>query len=790
MKPRLMLPLLFVAALPVLGNVSVRSAEKVTTVRLTDRVLVEDCIRFGINLGSDAYYSGAALVKKRVRQNFEGTTYRQCHFGPLQDEKGATTWFSPPEQWRRMLIGGGRYTILSGPARGTSGTIRDITTKQAKHQGEMKDFPYFVFDKLVPAGPPNTGVLVEAFRLKEGDFRRFESHDYWTSLHNRVVQGDVPPGSFGVSALLLPGAEKRAHVRFATHYQRYGETNGTWHYHFWAKATKGQPELTLSSQRSDHGESRTVKPPSKWTKYELLLPVNNVPEPTGPDDNPHLTFLMTVEGGDVLIDDVEAWLEGDQNPTVFRDDVVSMLKRYRPGVLRYLQMGGNTVRNTLMPPLKAHAFTSRRMNNVGPYNNHSRAPYSLHQMYELCELVGAEPWYCLPGTLQYDEMERFMEYLGAPADVGYGSLRAELGHPQPWTEVFKHIHVEFGNEAWNNAGPYQCGGFNGRNYWQDLISIGKSSPYYAPNVVFHAAGQAANSWLNRGIVERVPNADRFGVAPYILHSLNRQDLEVNDTNEKLFRWVFAWPIWRSRDERGAMYQNHQITDGAGMEMSIYEVNHHTTHGDAPLEARNRIVTSLGGGLNVCNNMLLMLKDHGLRTQCLFSLVQHGYRAESGVVRLWGTALNMRQGHERYRPTFLACATANRVIGGDLIETVHSGGEPTFEATGMFSRHEGVETMHDVPCLWTYAFHEGDRRGLIIANLDVADAHRVAVQFEGEVTEPARQWLLTAKGITASNEFEFDEPQVRVQETQIEPFGSGAQLTVPAHSLMALQWRVR
>jgi hypothetical protein len=54
-----------------------------TTVRITSKVLVANCDRLGINLGGDAYYSGAALVKRRVRANFEGTSYRQCHFGPV-----------------------------------------------------------------------------------------------------------------------------------------------------------------------------------------------------------------------------------------------------------------------------------------------------------------------------------------------------------------------------------------------------------------------------------------------------------------------------------------------------------------------------------------------------------------------------------------------------------------------------------------------------------------------------------------------------------------------------------
>ncbi|MHC4168531.1 MAG: hypothetical protein ACYSWQ_16395 [Planctomycetota bacterium] len=62
-------------------------------------------------------------------------------------------------------------------------------------------------------------------------------------------------------------------------------------------------------------------------------------------------------------------------------------------------------------------------------------------------------------------------------------------------------------------------------------------------------------------------------------------------------------------------------------------------------------TSIGGGINVANNMLMMMREHKLRTRCLFSLIQHGYRAHGiGEVRPWGTAPNMRRGHERDRPT--------------------------------------------------------------------------------------------------------------------------------------------
>ncbi len=762
------------------------AADGITTIRIGSKVLVKDCTRLGLNLGGDNYYSGAALVKKRRTENFEGTSYRQCHFGPLQDERGAATWFNLSDSWKRALTGG-RYTILSGPAKGTSGTIVEITTRKIQHQGRLKEFTYFVFDKRVEPGPPNGGLLVERMMLDQGQFRPLDG--YWTTKENRIAIGDVPPGSFGQAAAVLNAKRQKAHLRFSTHYQRYGDTNGRWNVRFWSKALSGSPKLTVRADRSEWGASRSVELTPKWVKYELKLDVDRVPEPEGPNDNPHLLFLFEATGGEVLLDDVEIWMDGDTNPTVFRDDCVAALKSFRPGVLRYLQMGGNTLDNSLRPPLRAHRFTSMRGHECDPYASHNQAPYSLHEMYELCEYLGCDPWYCLPGTLSMEEIRSFIEYLAGPADTDYGRLRAELGHPRPWTEVFRNIHVEFGNEAWNNAGPYQVGGFNGADYWRDLIATAKDSPHFEPNIVFHAAGQAANSYRNRGILKNVPNADRFSVAPYILQSFSQAEAKELDTAAELFRWAFAWPMRRAGHREGAMRNNFEMASAQGIELSVYEINHHITHGDGPLQPRNTIVTSIGGGLNVANTMLGQLKDYGARTQCLFSFVQHSYNAHNiGRVRLWGTMLNMRKDHTRYRPTFLACRLANEVISGNLVETAHQGANPTFSATGVFDRRAGKETLDDLPCLHSYAFEDGSKRGLLVVNLDVEQSHPIRLSLSGKVKgDEAIGWLLAADRITANNEFEQASPQATIKQRPIAGFRTGWQYELPPHSMLGLTW---
>ena len=192
--------------------------EAVTVVELTDTVLVADTMRFGVNLGSDDYW-GSTFVKKRTQVNFEGTSYRQCHYGPTpQDEYGATSWFRQPDWWVDLMREHGYYTILSGPARGTTGKIAGISTRMHEHKGTMKEFMYIEFDRTVEPGPPNGGLLVEAFRLEDGQFLSGNLGIFWTFLNSEIAIGDVPPGSFGHAALCMKGTTDPAHVSFSTHY--------------------------------------------------------------------------------------------------------------------------------------------------------------------------------------------------------------------------------------------------------------------------------------------------------------------------------------------------------------------------------------------------------------------------------------------------------------------------------------------------------------------------------------------------------------------------------------------
>lgn len=780
------------------------SAPGTTQIEITDTRKVNDVIRFGINLGGDSYYSGA-MMKKRVSRNFEGTSYRQCYAGPpagLEPEGFfAYAQVSEKRGWRKLLQGADA-TILSGPLKGTQVKIKEVIDKEGEQYGKKATMTYFVFDRKVEIPPEqlkisSQGLLVEMPLVDEGLVGPVGT--FWASDNLSAAAGDVPPGSFGSTALLLDGSKiqqkpkpgtAEAFMRFPTNYQRFGDTNGQWNVNFWAKSRSGAAPLIIRTDGM--GEDQTVEVSPEWKKFAVKVPVDKVPEPEGAGKDPHLTFTFVAKDAAVLIDDVEIWKEGDQNPTPFLDDFVHALEELRPGVIRRLTMGGNTMENFLKPPLRAFAFQNNLFADPGTYGNGpERLAFGLYEGLSLCEYLGSEAWFCVPGTLHTEEMDILMEFLAGPVETPGGKLRAELGHPVPWTDSIKKIHIEIGNEAWNSAVGFLAGGYNGPDYWQDLFARAKASPHYRPNVLFHAAGQNVAAEMSRRILKETPAADRYAIAAYMVHGLDPEDLPDIDTNDKMFKWLFAHPLQTILVK--GLPQQMQVSKETGVEFSQYEINHHITGGKAPLEPRNTMVTSIGGAVSITNAMLLMLRECGIRTQCFFTFQQIAYDAGGvGPVRLWGANLSQRAGMIRYRPTGLAQIVVNKVLGGDLLETVQTGANPTFQAVGRFpggkTKEEHLSVEH--PVIWSYAFAEGNRRALILVNLDTTSAHEVALKFsEKPAASSATQWVLASDNITDNNEFESGDPKVRIREDKIPEFSTGKTLKLEPFSLRAIEWDV-
>jgi len=772
--------MLAVAALA--GTLSAQ--DDVTTVQITGKPLVKEISRFGVNIGDDSYWS-PALFKVRKTLNFEGTTYRQCHAGSYQDAYGASTFYPVSEKygWSNLYTGAD-FTIISGPAKGTRGKIKGISQKAVPHQwikGALSTNWYFEFAEPVkmPDGQPvwsNAGVLVEALLVDRGAVPY--DRGYWWAASNQFVTGDVPPGSFGTTAAQIGPS---GYIRLPTVFQRYTDTRGQWLIRFWAKAKEGSAACRVTASV---GKSQDVKLSDDWKKYEVTFQSLNIPEPTTDKDDPHLAFLLEIKNGVALMDDVEVLMADDTNPTPFAKDIVKVLEDLKPGCVRFLQMGGRTMESSLRPPLQRTAGNNNPWASVLPGSGQSPVAASLGELCALAEHLDCEVWYSVPGTLRVEEIDLLMEYLGAPADQGAGKWRAEQGHPKPWTETLKRIHIEFGNEAWNMMGVFQAGGYNGPDYWNDLIARGKQSAWYKDNIKFVAAGQNAEASMSAKILKQTPLADRYAVAPYLVHDLKPEDMPSLATPEKMFGWLYSKGIAYMTV---GMAKQKEVIQKTGVEFSVYEINHHITGGKGPLEPRNQMVASEGGALNVLNGMLILLKDYGMRCQNFFTLAQKEYSAPGvGNVRLWGGVLSAREDSVRYRPTWLALTLANGVMAGDLVETVHTGAKPLQNAEGVIAAGSGT-----YPVIWSYAFSNGSKRGLILFNLDVSNARNVKVEFDGAAVgkKASVQWL-ASDSILANNEYEAGAPQVALSQETLTEFSSGQELKLPPHSMCSVSWEVK
>ncbi len=754
---------------------------------VSDQVAVADVNRFGMNI-SDTWWDAGAINRVRACYNFEGTSYRSIFSGPVQDENGIYIWQGlsgiPDEEF--FINGryiGAAFTILNGPARGTTGTVQSISRRELDYNGRTRELDYIEFDRAVaPGDPHNAAVLVERNLPDQGSLNLVGAGagSHWDSPDVEMVQGDTAPGSFGQTALKMDGSGGRSYIRLPGVFVDVAEYEGDWSLSFRARALSGRPEVALAEPAED-----AVDLTDEWDDYRFDFTVDG-------DRSSNLAAKLDVTGGAALIDDIVLRYEEGDNPTVFNDLFVKELKRLQPGIVRYLSMGGCSVENFLRPRLEQTAYISGPWMKGGPRGAPFRQPFSLHEMYELCQFVGADPWYCIPGTIHPEEVEQFLEYLAAPADTGMGRLRARQGQIEPWTEVFDEIFIEFGNEAWNSFGPFAAGGYNGPEYWQGLIERGKSSEWYRDNMTFMTAGQNFNGWLNRAIMENAPNADQFAIATYMIHKLDPAIEErFSGDDEALFRWLFGFTQRRLLDNDG-MDMNADAARKHDIELAVYETNHHASDGDASSEFRNRFLASLGGGLNTLQNMLIMLQEYGARDQCFFTLFGEentAYKVKD--VRLFGAVLRLQNRDVRVRPHFDALVLANEALSGDLLNVRYEGDLPEFDAD-FYDESKGEWLgAKSWSALRVLPFAAGEKRSMILLNLDVSRPLEITLDLDAPVRDGQAVWKrLAADDLTANNELEQAEPQVVIQEGGLDEFRDGSSLTLPPHSLTVLHWRAQ
>ena len=740
-------------------------AAEPTTISLTDRVVVEDVIPLGINVGTNDSYWNHQLRKQLVEENFEGTLYREV----LQFSGGddfLEVWKHGRTPDDPAVYVGGQYEVVSGEGKGARGLILSV------EPGTDRTFKV----RLDPPVHAEEGAMLLTHLIAEG---AIDSRGGVRIGEDVEFVADSAPESFGSHSVRLDSDKENAIIRVFPGAHGRIDMNDDWRLRFRHKAD-GTPS-TVRVHTEGKGEEVSVQASEEWQWFDGMVPVRGMGPPANEDDDlNYLRFIFEPVEGRVLIDDIELVRTSDTNPTRFRDETIEAFRAANIGMIRALQGSHQTVSNTIRPRLQSVLGADSR--------------FSLHEFYEFAEAIGAIPWFSLPSTLTREEMSGFIEYLAAPADTGWGQLRANMGHPDPWTQTLPGVVIEFGNELHN------FGGFGGPDYWHDLIEAGKASPFYDPKIQFIMGHQG-------GALEHAPNMDGFAVGGYVGWGFteNEYDRYLSSAPE-LFEWAIANTMEHIIDADSGLAEDHRRAATRGIELAMYEGGFHTNFGNGPNAPRNQLVTSVGGAVIYINRMLAMLEKYGVRLQGYFATTGFGHKfkgtgafgsEEAGFVRIFGTILNLDEGSERFRPAWLALSLVNEAMLPEMVQTQQVGDIPTLRYHGpirnLREARNNLEvepkSLSPIPLIKSYGFRDETRRSLILVNLDPRASHSIEIAEE-TLASPASVEIgqLAGKSIADHNEPDWNTGSpVAVKRIASKAFETSRTLRLPPLSLTTLRW---
>ncbi|MDE1175172.1 MAG: carbohydrate binding domain-containing protein [Edaphobacter sp.] len=618
---------------------------------------------------------------------------------------------------------------------------------------------------------------------------------WWTSTSGGATltaeYSDLSAETPGTQALRVTAAGSGQSATVASYFDSYTtrsfvQMKGQYQITFKAKGVGGTNQVGLSFMRNLASSNlvyvnQTVTLTSGWQDYTYTFTANETGTAIGP-----AKLQFAVSGASVLLDDVSVTpvTVTSSNPTPFRDEVVDTLKTLNPGVLRYNDGSntGSTIDNIIAP-----AFARQRAGANGA-SEYDDVALGLHEFLQLCQTVGAEPYYNIPAAASPTEMQNLIEYLAGDSSTTYGAKRTAMGQAAPWTSVFPVIHLELGNEQWN-WGTFPGSAINDPvaygNRVATVFGAAKSSPYYnASSFDLVMGGWADVPWWNSQEMASSSNFDSVSVAPYLYYTLND-----TSSNEAIFGPMFAQPEMQDSVSTGTMYQNGQYAKSGNTKLVVYEVNLSTLSGTANQATLNGAAASVGAGLTVADHMLLMVRDLGITTQNLWALP--GYtnsftNTSTGAAEttpLFGSVIDMGGQTNLRRPTYLAEQLANTAILPTMLQATASGANPTWVQPLSTNDSIQLNGAHEIQ---SFAFSDGaNKRSVIVFNLSRTTARPITFTGVNAPTGAVTVGQLTSANITDTNE---TNSTVNITTTAISNFQPSTQYSLPAYSMTVFTWQ--
>lgn len=762
------------------------NATGITDIAIDHNPLRTGVRRMGINLSGQTFYDSGQMLRNVTFRNpgFEGETWQsilRCKWVT------ATTCTDANEYavWPKDFLEGASFEYISGSQRGAAGTVQSSSTAGGG-RGIMLEL-------RGPAKGPAVGDSIEVHAAKPGNAQA----GWWTSASGgasfATEFSDLPPGSEGRQALRVNASSSGQHATLSSFFDSFAgrsflQLRGKYVLRFRAKAAGNGNAISVRVERLDqkHGVhtflSKQVTLGTAWREYVYEFSATEDGSALG---TVGLTFELS--NSSALLDEVSLTANAaPDNPTAFRDEVVQTLRDLRPGTLRYMDNGsnfGSSLDNMLTPP-----FARLRTGSSTQESVRDDIPIGLHEFLTLARAIGADPWYTMPAGTSPTEAAHLIEYLAGSTNTAYGQRRARLGQQTPWTNVFHTIHLELGNEQWNARSFAGAAIDDPKSYGErgaEIFAAMRQSSSFAPQSFDLILGSWATvPWWTGEEMRWSSGYDSIAVAPYLF-------TEFKDASslENTFGPMFAQPQLIDSSPDGYMAKQADAVRSAKhpAALVVYETNLGTMGGTANQAQIDQAVPSLGAGLALAEHLLLMLRDLGINTQCVFGLPEYSnnFNAASGAkqsIPLWGTVVDMGGATNLRRPQFLAEQMVNEAILTDMLVTTHSG--PAHAWNQSKSENDSIK-LDGAQALLSFAFAEGDRRSLIVMNLSRTAMFPVTFSGADKPTGQVTESRLTAARITDSNE---NGEHVVIHRNLISSFASAKPYDLPPYSMTVLRWR--
>lgn len=753
-----------------------------TTISISTNVITPDVRRLGLNIAMINYYDSGQLMKELVFNNpgFEGLLFSSV----IQVGSGSATncvESLPFVGWASGFWAGASYEFFYGTARGRTGTIAWCVSP--RDAGANTNGMTYNFADTGIAPSNGDWMILRKTVIGDSGVGGNATQGWNTSTTNGGAisseLADLATNTLGKQCVRLTATNAGAQASITSVFDpwrtaKFVMLNGQFRLAFKAKGTGGVNQMLVSLRRGTDPYliNQTMQLTNSWRDYSISFfaaETSSVPQPV-------VLSFSPVNQSAVLLDDVSLRQTNSDpaNISEFRDPVISMVKDIHAGFLRYptWQHFGDSLDNELAPPF------ARMRTEYGAYaTTRPNIQLGLHEFLLACEAVGGHPWCSTPTVFTTNEMANLMEYLGGATNTPYGARRAALGHPQPWTEVFPRIYIEFGNESWNpgyrGGALFDVYAFGVRG--SELFGAAKATPYYNANqFTFILGEQTVSPWRASHVHNASSNHDMMCFAPYMLSRIDNYA-----SQDEIYSPLYAEPEWWCKGN-GIMrqhYTNYQSSTRP-IPMAIYEFNLNIPDGSPPQYACDWYQSTIGGAMAVAHMTLLMMREQRIRDIGMFSLSGFESPTTGHTNALWSITRDMGV-TDRRRPQYLAWKMENEILGGDMITTAHTGDDPVWTVTNL--NRISYTNAHE---LQSYAFTTRTNFSLVLFNLNRTNS--LAVKFSGY--HPPRGTIqmqrLSSPNITDNNE---TSNVLAIAYSTLTNFDPAATFSLPPHSMTTLQW---